>query len=593
MRQVYKKYFDVFVFVLILAMIIRQLVRLGENPGLYLDAINPDYIAVQLLYPREGAVKWQIAWPWLCQVYHGNVGILITLVSTWITGSTGVLQYHITYGILSAVCVFLLYRILKSRQLGIKREWAAAAVCCLAASPSLLTIIITQYYMSLFGTMCILGGILLFFGWMEQTAKRRKLLVCYFLFGLAFYSYFNFLFFLPSLVIATVYILKKEHTSWKCLADRVITGGIAYMSGCGFYIAGYSQIALFHAKINMNTTKIIGLSLGVFFLLGILFLLFYKKMKYRYVVLSGYGILAVVWLGKVLPAIVEAAKGLEVMGKSPSTLWQKVQTICGDYGCILSGRYAESMIYGCPVTVYNTHLLRGLAVLVIVTVLMELLSKEKIRQWKITAMIMGIFFICSLAFGTRMQPQHYVPLLFFTAGLVVLCIKSVCQCVHRLTIHSGRKNRRQKFLIPVVLCIFCIQLSNQNAVIRQIRSTGGEGMWSAEMTALAKNAVENKKKGIEEVYVFYEWGFMTGFNYLTKNDITIVADWDLGALSQYYNDKKDIIICYWKKKKENTNRTILDLTANFMGEIKTEAIKNKNKEIQFYKMTLFHSEGQR
>lgn len=139
-----------------------------------------------------------------------------------------------------------------------------------------------------------------------------------------------------------------------------------------------------------------------------------------------------------------------------------------------------------------------------------------------------------------------------------------------------------------VVAVLLLNVYNQNRIIHRLRETGGDGMWAYEMTTLAEDALEHKERGDKEVYVFYDWGFMTGFNYLTENRVPIVANWDLGILSQYYNEGNDIVICYWEKEKEGTNKTILDLTANFTGKIENSAVKDKNGRVEFYKMTLFH-----
>ena len=89
------KRFDGLVYFALFAILLIQLIKLGDKPGLYFDAMYPDYIGVQYLFPQQYYVRSQAAEPWLCQIYHGNIGVWITLLSVLITGTTSILQHHI------------------------------------------------------------------------------------------------------------------------------------------------------------------------------------------------------------------------------------------------------------------------------------------------------------------------------------------------------------------------------------------------------------------------------------------------------------------------------------------------------------------
>ncbi|HBA48958.1 MAG TPA: hypothetical protein DCZ91_14415 [Lachnospiraceae bacterium] len=205
---------------------------MGNLPGLYLDAVNPDYAAVQVLFPRENQEKWMVSWPWLTQIYHGNINILLTLAVVFVTRTTSVLQHHILYSVLCIACIILLYRLMTLREIGISKNIAAGVVLITAAMPSVLTLVITQYYMELFGTACILGGTIRFFQWKGNPEKRLWIIVSYLLFGLAFYSYFNFVFFLPFLAAGTVLRLRKVE---RRQGGLLIQCGVCYLMGCSFY----------------------------------------------------------------------------------------------------------------------------------------------------------------------------------------------------------------------------------------------------------------------------------------------------------------------------------------------------------------------
>lgn len=579
---VLKKY-DYVVFITLLAIITLQLVKLGNYPGLYLDAINPDYISVQLLHPQALETKWQIAWPWLCQIYHGNNGIIITLLSVLISGSTGVLQYHITYGIIAAAAVFLTYKILTHKILGMPAIWAFTGSLLLVSWPSVLTIIITQFYMCLFGTVCVLSGVLVFFRWMNDGTRLGRICLCYALFGIAFYSYFNFLFLLPSLLICTVIVLKKNN----CLStDSVMAPLLAYLLGCGFYIVGWSQIALWRSGVEITTVRMAELFFTVYTLLAAVFTFFCHKIKGRMQVLGYFIAGAFLWLIKIMPALRESTSGLGII--EDSSLWQKFAGVISDYSSILTGQSAEMMIFGNQVTVFNAHILPVFVSVVIATLAFEFVLKRFDVKWKIPVAAIAIYLCCCIPLGTRMQPQHYVPLVFITYLSFILCISRIFVCA------GGSSKAILKFLsglkvyILTVLvgCLIFANMFNEARIIGEIRETGGDGLWSSEMTKLADSAVINKEKGIKEVYVFQDWGFFTGFDYLTMNKIPFVTNMDENLLSRYYNEGNDIVACFWKEGDSSSYADAFERISNGQGSVVNKTWIDKNGRTEFYEIRL-------
>lgn len=542
-----KKY-DLAVFAAILAIITLQLIKLGNYPGLYFDGINPDYIALQLLNPQDLQTGWLFSRPWLGQPYHGTNGIIITLLSVLVTGSTSVLQFHITYGIVASLAVFLSYKILTHKAVGVSKLWATISSIILSTWPSLFTIIISQSYMCLFGSVCILGGILLFFSWLGDAKERGKLSLCYFLFGLSFYSYFNFLFFLPPLLIFT-FIALRWHDSVSL--DDVVTPLIAYTIGCGLYIVGWSQQAISMNGVDMSIPgNKVKLFLAVYSLLAVVFFCFFKRIKGRKLLLWYLIFGAVVWFIKFLPAFREMAARQAIVQSTSVT--EKISHVINDYSSILTGRivgFGGHLLFDEPVTVLNSHVLLCFVVAVIAVSAAEFLRRNCNIKWKIPVAVIAIYLCCSIVLGTRMQQHHYVPLLFITYLGFILSLQRIYYCISE----SGRVVRRQiaglknVILTMVVVSLIFFNLFNVQKIINQVHDTGGDNFWASEMTELANEAVHRKNNGIHEVYVFSEWGFFTSFDYLTMNSIPFVASFDKPLLTSYYRDGYDIVSCYWNK----------------------------------------------
>ena len=171
----YRQSMDLAVCAGILLCVLIQIIRTGNLPGLYLDAINPDYIAVQMLFPREHQIHWMVARPWLCQVYHGCLTAVFAFLSILLTGTTSILQHHIVNGITASVCIIILYKFLVSKIIGVNRFLAAAVSFMMATMPSLLTITFTQYYIELPETLCILLSLAFYYKWVENSEKQNDL----------------------------------------------------------------------------------------------------------------------------------------------------------------------------------------------------------------------------------------------------------------------------------------------------------------------------------------------------------------------------------------------------------------------------------
>ena len=601
MDEYYNCYFwekyDLAVFAAILAIITLQLIKLGNYPGLYFDGINPDYIALQLLNPQDLQTGWLFSRPWLGQPYHGTNGIIITLLSVLVTGSTSVLQFHITYGIVASLAVFLSYKILTHKAVGVSKLWATISSIILSTWPSLFTIIISQSYMCLFGSVCILGGILLFFSWLGDAKERGKLSLCYFLFGLSFYSYFNFLFFLPPLLIFT-FIALRWHDSVSL--DDVVTPLIAYTIGCGLYIVGWSQQAISMNGVDMSIPgNKVKLFLAVYSLLAVVFFCFFKRIKGRKLLLWYLIFGAVVWFIKFLPAFREMAARQAIVQSTSVT--EKISHVINDYSSILTGRivgFGGHLLFDEPVTVLNSHVLLCFVVAVIAVSAAEFLRRNCNIKWKIPVAVIAIYLCCSIVLGTRMQQHHYVPLLFVTYLGFILCIQRIYECIGESGSAVGRQlaGGRNVILTIVVLCLIFLNLFNEQKVISQLRDTGGDNFWSSEMTDFANEALLRKEHGFREVYVFREWGFFTSFNYLTMNRVPFVVSINKPLLTSYYKNGYDIVVCYWNKKgwfnrEGMETKDYANVLKSISGGEGTQNYKvwtDKNGRKEFYEIRLSH-----
>ena len=189
-----------------------------------------------------------------------------------------------------------------------------------------------------------------------------------------------------------------------------------------------------------------------------------------------------------------------------------------------------------------------------------------------------------------MQPQHYVPLVFITFLGFCLCIHSILESVSASKVVALKSISNIKSFILVILtaCLIFLNLFNEARIINKIRVTGGENCWASEMTELADEAIDNKDNGVKEVYVFQDWGFFTGFDYLTMNNIPYVTSIDEDNLTQYYNEGNDIVACYWNEDNASTYAEVYENISGGNGAVTTKKWIDNNGKTEFYEMRLSH-----
>lgn len=650
LRKVKVKWFDLTVYCAVIVLVICPVIKLGDLPGLYLDAINPDYAAVQILFPREHQERWMVSWPWLTQIYHGNINILLTLAAVLMTGTTGVLQHHILYAAICVVCTVLLYRLLILREIGVSRYIAAGVVLITATLPSVFTLIITQYFIELFGTACILAGTIFYFRWKGEDGKKAYIIAGYFLFGIAFYSYFNLFFFLPFLIAGTLLHLRKERAQQTGL---LIQCGAYYLLGCSFYFIGYTDIFLSVVcdDTGWKNTLLFIFGFIMYGMLGGICRLSEKKRKLTFAVAGVCAVGMVYWMLTVLPAIGSYAESINAAGESAG-IGERFRRIFFWLTTFLNGMGAEYGIYQDIVTAGS-----GVIWCIIVILGMALFwvecKEHKLLEYSVCKSglgVVGSYLFCLLFFATRVHGQHFVPLIFmlmFLSGLIVdelirvwggksrktvspvIMISTILVSIGLVfgirnfyidskleyyTMMVGYLVQDLKYLILFLLLImtmialggmflrkretFCnllcfltaaailgINLFNEFQIIRKIELTGGVHLFTEQINQLAAEALENEAEGIKEVYVFPEWGFLFGFNYLTVNQIEATSNAEPGHLQPYLEEGYRIVMCYWSKEEKEQYESLfkaLDARSRTANEIRYQ----RDGEEAFYIMSL-------
>lgn len=568
-----------FFYVILAFFVFVPLIALGDNPGLYFDAINPDYVAVQLLHPHNPYfVNWQFANPILFMMYCGSINVLMTLVDIILTGKTSVLQHHIESGVVIFLALIIMYKILKCHFGNQRRNKILIAM--IGAMPCLISFSLTQEFMFLPGTCFVLFSFLLYEKMRGETVLKNSLLLLaalFYILGWAFYTYFVFLFFFPSFLILAVVHKSKAFDRFVVF----IVSSFSFLSGAVLYPIGYLQAFLQRENVG-NLSLPFGLLVflivyGLSVLLLVLAL--YKKNK-TFLVASVVAVLIgiiffILFLYKFYPILRELTQALNVLGTNANLKTRLLKVFCFTKA-VFSGTNSENLMYGMVKTKFQFVIFYAF----IIQNILYFIYLAITRRWKDSfslrlILIVIVYCLCSLKFVTRMGAHHFVPLVFLLFLLSAAEINEMAPVI---------KTKKSVFAAYVFAVFFLLaNICDRYMVVNYTLYTGGQAesfLYSNQLNKLAYDAIDNVHNGKKEIYIFPEWGFFTGFCYLTENHIPFWTDSSDGALEKFAGEGYDVVICSWRNIKEYENRL-----TNLGFDIETNPYFQNNGNVAFYKVT--------
>ena len=208
-------------------------------PGVYMDAVNPDYIAVGLLdLKAEPLLPWLLPGnllldraPIMISFYHGSQQVWLGLPFFAIFG-TDVAGLRLTHAMFALGVLAALYAWLGRSG---ARPWHAAIACAaLALDPAFSYAFRTQSYITLApAAWLFLALYALARANDARTRVTAWLLASGLFYGLAVVGYFIYAFFLPALVLAVAGLptIGRTPRTWMLLTAGALVGGIWYPIG--------------------------------------------------------------------------------------------------------------------------------------------------------------------------------------------------------------------------------------------------------------------------------------------------------------------------------------------------------------------------
>jgi hypothetical protein len=508
-------------------------------PGLYMDAVNPDYLAAQALNPALDNPRHLVPtalFPLLGGLYYGMQHYYLGLPVFALFG-TNMLALRIAQGLFgSGILVLLqlvLHRVTGSRWLALAGALGLATELAFVASYR------TQMYIVISGSFWLLWAIYLALepgvtkhiegatslGLRLTRVAKSPLFLSGVCSGLAVYSYFVYLFFVPAFVL-----LGWWHTRSWLAVGRWSLGFIVAMQ---FYVLGYLSL----------------------------------------VVGMGGPTAALAW-------IVSTAQDLDPMASALSfkerlaNAWVMVQIT-------VQNGSNELMIFG--TTSPGQWIVWKLRLWVVALLFLVVLNVGKglgLRQqrldgqvgllaWWHVAWLPLVFVAVSTVFGNRLWAHHFspfVPLMYLTLGMALYYFQQSMALALPRWVWG-----------VFALCLVFGNLQQQSVFFERLETTGGTDRFSNAINRMADDALSLSP---EMVHVFPEWGFMYPFAFLTANQRSFVNDMSPETLRRLANEEKVLRLYHWTADDGNNYSDSLQAAGFEVGA--SGSYSQRNQEIAFY-----------
>ncbi|MCP3728753.1 glycosyltransferase family 39 protein [Paraburkholderia sp. CNPSo 3272] len=484
---------DFYVLSILLAIFWVGVLRHIQVPGLYMDAVNPDYLAARTLEPEIHNPAWIIPTKWfpiLGNLYHGVQTYYLAIPIDAVFGMN-IVSVRLGQALFGAVIVALSFAIV-IRITG-NRLLAFVAAAGLATDIAFIASFRTQNYIILAGEVWLFFSILCLLkpGLGRSTAWRPFLSgVC---FGLAAYGYFVFLFFGPAMLW-----LAGSTATGKSKRDLAIwIGGVVV--GMLPYVAGYASL----------------------------------------IVALGGVPNAIAWVQAALHNLSPFSSQLSIWGDviNAGRLSQYAMTNTSNELMLLGG--------GLHATWPNLRLAGMIVVLLcgLATALTFERASGASRQTSALLIALPIVYIFAASpLGTRLWAHHFsvlIPLGYLSGAIAANALMSRkndgLQKLAKVT---------SKVVYAVGIVVLCLNVRQQNHFYSQLEETGGVGMATSALTSLANEARPLKTS---VVYVFPDWGFFMSFALLTNNQVPYALELSPYVISQYRQTANEIRVAFWKE----------------------------------------------
>jgi len=463
------------VFVLTLVVFGAAYLRDLSLPGLYMDAVNPEYLIPGIVDPpppldyavpgnRLGG-RFPV---FTGTYYHGSTQLYAALPFLSVFG-TSLTTFRLFQMAVGAGILALILWMSASRTFGPKRALAAGAAGLLAVDPAFVLSLRTQAYSCMFPLLLLLGCVLLLPGWRDSRRPYLRLVVAGVLFGLSVFSYFIFAFFLPALLWL---VLRRPADD---ASRRPWTMLLPWLAGCAVgYLPFVVGMLLIRDELG-GTSQLLD------------------------------------WL--------QATRDQLKPGQDKEGLVSRIDTVQTESRRVFTGEWPWLMILG----QHRTGLIESLKADVLVLVPLMALAVPRLtaaaqRRAIRPVLALAVSFGCgALVFGSRLDGHHY------TAALPLLYAAFGCACAALWPWESGarwrsllasRLNAARAALVVVSMALIAVtSVHAQEDFHRGLQSTGGVRLYSKSIDEFAR-AVD--RTAPDATLYTPDWGFSMPLAFLSE-----------------------------------------------------------------------------
>ena len=495
-REITKRLIGVLVavgpFLLITAAYLFAATREIGLPGIYMDAVNPDYLVTRWLNPNpEYIPAWiepgnDIAghFPLLIGLHYGSMQLYLGAPFFWIFGMS-VIGLRLTHAMFGLMVLAVWYAL--QRHVGLPRTWAVAFGIALAIDPSFIYAFRSQCYITMSPAALLMLGVMALFFARASVGRTRTiwLAACGLLTGLASWGYFIYAFFFPAIMIAA-WLLPSNSTDKLSRHSRVLVLGAGIALGVSPFVVGFSLMAQ---------------SLG-----GV-----ENAIQYYLTVQPSLGIAdaSVAWSARVVHQ-------QEMLRAVIGNTW---------HHAMMFASWTAT-----PGAAWKYFLLIGLPVI------LWLLAEWRRCATPLLRIVLGLqlsFVFGALLFGTRISAHHYMP-------FVPLGYAGLAAAGGAFTHLQGHWRKLVNYSTAgIIVALLALNIVGNIREIEELRRTGGVGNFSDAISQLGVDLFEGDHN---RLLVLPDWGLYMPTAFLTRATMEIVAHEDFEKAKARLCEGKDVVL---------------------------------------------------
>jgi 4-amino-4-deoxy-L-arabinose transferase and related glycosyltransferases of PMT family len=437
-----------------------------DQPGIYMDGVNPDYLAARMWTGSRYTAAWTLPGndllharlPVLTALYHGSLTAYLTVPFFAALGGT-VLSLRLAHLALAAIvaaslCLFV-------RATTRSRVAVAAALGLLATDPAFLLTFRSQAYIATFPVCFVLAALTLL---RSPTTVRWRTVAAGALLGLSVWGYFVYAFMLPGIL---VYFSVE-----RAIHRRPVIRGVLLLA--------------------------LGLAIGVFpYAVGYL-LMFIRKGG-----IDG----GLLWLR-------DSFGSLAI--DCGQTYADRVAFVVEQIGLVVTASWHQATFFGnvqpIPGAVARAA---GLAAIIVAAVPLALrpgvsppAAGRRGDGWLIASPILSFIVVATL-FGGRLGGHHFCLLIPMLYGLVAISGKE-------LVAAAGQTRSAAVVATVIVLSLGAANVATWLALHRRLAEEGGQHLYSRIISDYPRSV---RASGDATPHLFAEWGGLMPFIYLTEGRV--------------------------------------------------------------------------